>query len=382
MAHCCQLRCCRLLCLHQGALVALPPNTHASSCAGAPSPSASFFCDASSSSCYTLLPAAATYPGSAASCSALGGALVQYLSAAQQLEVEHYFGAQGVLSAPYWQGVRRLQADTPYALSNTSVSLLQAASNAPYAHWTWGFTAARQTAGLDCVMADPAAAYDVYQGDASLRQQTNASYYLATSPRTKFGWAPALCGRPLQAICQTPAASYPCQPPQAPAMPPDMPAMPSAQPVPGGGCTPADNATVTCLSDACYVYRLKGATFPMARKACLALGGDLVKPDSSAKQLLLERYFASTGVLATSYYWLGISRSSYSSPYRFVLDGAPLPQVGRGLGPRQALHPDTIATDQLHADPNAACTHRRAPARRPTRTGPGTSPSPTLTPTT
>jgi hypothetical protein len=285
---------------------------------------------------------------------------VQYLSSTQQLEVERYFEEQGVLSSPYWQGVRRLQTDAPYALSNTSVSLLQAASNSPYAHWTWGFAAARQMAGLDCAMADPSMAYDIYQGDTSLARQTSAIYYLTTSPSTKYGWVPALCGRPLQGICQTLAANYPCPPPPSPPPPPDMPATPAPLPLPGGGCAPADNATFTCLSDACYAYRLTGATFPMARKACLALGGDLVRPDSSAKQLLLERYFAATGVLATSYYWLGISRTSYSSPYRFTLDGASMPQVlGQHQNQRASCQP--VSASCASCGRTADARRRRAP---------------------
>jgi hypothetical protein len=95
---------------------------------------------------------------------------------------------------------------------------------------------------------------------------------------------------------------------------------PSAPPPPARAAGPPlyRNDTFFCDEAACFSYHTSAAIWPLARQACKRGGGDLVRMDAFDKQVALEAHFGETGVLNSSFYWLGFGRANYSSPYRFV----------------------------------------------------------------
>ena len=58
---------------------------------GAPATNTTFFCSATTTSCYQYFSAAASYAAQRSKCQALGGGMASYNSPAEQLEVEVYF---------------------------------------------------------------------------------------------------------------------------------------------------------------------------------------------------------------------------------------------------------------------------------------------------
>ena len=85
------------------------------------------------------------------------------------------------------------------------------------------------------------------------------------------------------------------------------------------------NETFFCDQAACYGYNKNATIWPLARQACKRGGGDLARLDSFDKQVALEAYFADNKVLNASFYWIGIGRVNFSSPYRWVQgDRAPV----------------------------------------------------------
>jgi hypothetical protein len=56
---------------------------------------------------------------------------------------------------------------------------LQAASNLPYAHWTWYQPTARAYPAYDCVVAVKAYSYEQYTGGGALQEQKSAANYQA-----------------------------------------------------------------------------------------------------------------------------------------------------------------------------------------------------------
>ena len=57
------------------------------------------------------------------------------------------------------------------------------------------------------------------------------------------------------------------------------------------GAPPA-NSTFFCIESACFIYSSAAALFSEARRACISLGGSLVKYDQAAKQSQVRRQIA------------------------------------------------------------------------------------------
>jgi hypothetical protein len=106
------------------------------------------------------------------------------------------------------------------------------------------------------------------------------------------------------------------------------PAVPAGAPEAGPTffCEQQQEDTSSGGATMCYRYSTALLTFPQARSACQAMGGEVVAYRSAAKQLRVERYFAAAGTLTPFYYWLGMSRAGLGSPYTY-LDGAQPPQL-------------------------------------------------------
>ncbi len=73
------------------------------------------------------------------------------------------------------------------------------------------------------------------------------------------------------------------------------------------GAPPA-NSTFFCIESACFIYSATTALFSEARRACIALGGSLVKYDQAAKQNQASRNAASGQSRAVQ---LGLSAAAF-----------------------------------------------------------------------
>jgi hypothetical protein len=111
------------------------------------------------------------------------------------------------------------------------------------------------------------------------------------------------------------------QPPNPPP-PPPLPPSPPTPPLPPS-CAPRTSSTFYCDAQLgmCYSYAATAAFFSNAQTACQQQGGSLVKYDSAAKQLLVERFFKKFGTLTGNMYWHGLSRASKQELLLFSADG-------------------------------------------------------------
>lgn len=76
-------------------------------------------------------------------------------------------------------------------------------------------------------------------------------------------------------------------------------------------------------SDSCFQLSTTARNFSEARADCRQQRGDLVVYRAAAKQLQVEAYFAKTGALPATAYWLGMQAASAGS-FAYV-DGGPVP---------------------------------------------------------
>jgi hypothetical protein len=236
-----------------------------------PAPNATFFCDATSTWCYSAMGAgsAANFTSASASCQGAGGALVAYTSEEAQAGVEGYFAVQGQLASRYWMGISRPYIGVNYTfVDGTSVPQVrdlladpcgtagqralqqalmspptclparraQEPSASPYAHWSWyqyGF-AASQDPLLNCVTAWGDLAYETFYGDTNDTLQLGSIIFYQTAAGSvlKHGWTPSTCNTTLPFICQLPTALFPCYPPPSPPAPPPQPPSPPSPPAP------------------------------------------------------------------------------------------------------------------------------------------------------
>jgi hypothetical protein len=68
-----------------------------------------------------------------------------------------------------------------------------------------------------CVLASTALAYNLFLGNASaLEQAANSSFFTKDPAVSKYGWVGASCLTAAAAVCEVPAALYPCPPPPSP----------------------------------------------------------------------------------------------------------------------------------------------------------------------
>jgi hypothetical protein len=163
-----------------------------------------------------------TYAAAKASCKAMGGYLASWSGDEEQLAVETYFDATGVLAASYWIGLERANvlnsqyafADGAEPVGNGYVSnvgeldlaacgygcyftwlhmglgLAKHHSDAaarclgtlpradPYAHFSWAFRdAVGLNASLNCTIAHVDFTYDYFIGDTSYVQQQDQNFY-------------------------------------------------------------------------------------------------------------------------------------------------------------------------------------------------------------
>jgi hypothetical protein len=88
----------------------------------------------------------------------------------------------------------------------------------------WQHISARKVADANCVLAFAAGAYDFYLGDSTVALLSNASFFNRAGAFLKHGWSGAPCLTPAAAMCEMPAANYPCPSPPSPPTAPDQPA--------------------------------------------------------------------------------------------------------------------------------------------------------------
>jgi hypothetical protein len=200
--------------------------------AGAPPSNATFFCDGTSTSCFSESPNRASWTNARAACQAQGGDLVKYDTAQKQRAVESYFSGTGTLTSQYyWMGLYRDGPSRQYIWTDEG-TVLQSVSQDPYAHWAWNFNAAAKSSGYDCVLAFASYSYDLFLGkDSDASDQLQYMTVPSNSDR-KYGWGPYACSMPAEYICEVPASAYPCLPPPMPPPPPPQPPSPPSPPLP------------------------------------------------------------------------------------------------------------------------------------------------------
>jgi hypothetical protein len=198
-----------------------------------------FYCDGTATYCYSLVKAPASFAQAAANCTAMNGWLVKYDTPLQQFDVESYLNASGALTPYYyWIGIRRASINDSYTYVQDNSSMPQAASNSPYAHWSWRQAVAATQRGFDCVIAQRQFAYDIYMGDATPKQLASVDYYAVNDSiyvALKYGWNAQACNANHAYVCQVPTALFPCYPPPSPTPPPPSPPPPPRPPTPPSG---------------------------------------------------------------------------------------------------------------------------------------------------
>jgi hypothetical protein len=305
---------------------ASPPN------AGAPLPNATFFCDTVSERCYShVTQLVGTFSEAGGACQAAGGDLVQYAPVggrAKQRDVEGYFRRRGSLTQEYyWQGASRAGLGLEVLLLDGTPVPTSPGNYEPYAHWDEQLEGALQLEGYDCVLAAAQAAYDLFIGGAGDGSSSRSYTRQPGNADVVYGWQLALCSTPASYVCEAAASSFTCGPPPSPPPRPPSPPSPPMPPAPPS-CAPRANTTFFCdaLSVRCYSLVAAALPFEEARASCRRLkGGDLVRLESSAEQLDLERYFAARGALVSAY-WIGANRTLAPNLYA-LSDGGYLPQV-------------------------------------------------------
>ena len=284
-----------------------------------------------------------------------------------------YFSRHASLASSYWHAVSRPNSSGLLATASTvnslsmplgNFSLLDGTllpqplpSSSPYAHWDWNLLLYAAKPGWDCGAVFSRNLYSSYAGSQTalaLRDPTSYSQPAPGEPAAG-GWSAYNCSESNRFICTFLAADiFPLpEPPQPPSEPPQPPSPPSP-PLPPS-CTPAASATFFCSDIAfngttrtsCYAYLPDLLTQPAAVVSCAAWGGGLVAFESSAEQLLVERYYRLSGVLSDMYYWTSIRRNGSGLP--FVLNatsGELAPELVSEVpyGHWASYHPQMAAT--------------------------------------
>ncbi len=323
---------CARGCLFAGCSLNLAGCAFPAPAAGAPRANATFFCDPVSERCYSHIAQLVDgWSEARSACQAVGGDLVQYAPAdgrAKQRDVEEYFRKRGSLSQEYyWQGASRQGAGMDVQLLDGTPVPTAPGNHQPYAHWDEQLEAAMGGEGYDCVLAVAQTAYDLFVG--GLGDANSSSFYTRQPGNADvvYGWQLALCSTPASYVCEVAASAFPCGPPPSPPPLPPSPPRPPAPPAPPS-CAPTANKTFFCDARSVSCYSLFAAALPFdeARASCRRLkGGDLVRLESSAEQLDLERYLAGRGALAPAY-WIGANRTLAPNLYAHC-DGGYLPQA-------------------------------------------------------
>jgi hypothetical protein len=307
----------------------LPPT-----CAPATSPT--FFCDSNTGLCWKLFTNARNFTESRAACQALGGDIVVYHSAAEQLAVERYFTSRNqLMSETYWLGISRRGLNSPFTTADGSY-MAQSVSNEPYGHWSWLYPSRSAYADYNCATARSATAYDSYTcADDSQHLATDARCFSAaeiSSTVTKWGWDLSPCSTAMPAICQVAAEAYVCAPPPVPPPAPPSPPPPPLPPAPTT-CAPPANTTFFCdpFGVSCYQLGPSARNYTNALRHCNSLNGGLVQFGDAEEQIMVERYFSGGSVLPNSY-WMGINRSDPLYPFSFG-DGSYVSQTVSNADP-------------------------------------------------
>ena len=78
---------------------------------------------------------------------------------------------------------------------------------------------------------------------------------------------------------------------------------------------PKNNATFFCDGTAttCYLHVANSSNFTLAESYCNRFGGNLVKYDTGAQQVMVETYFSTL-----TDYWIGLRRTSAAKPFVFT----------------------------------------------------------------
>jgi hypothetical protein len=167
----------------------------------------------------------------------MGGSLFAPRSLGQQLMIENYFKMGALTDYYYWLGIRRQGLGPFEYVAGADRSVLQHVSNVPYAHWSWYQSVANHSTNYDCVIAQQAFRYELYQGDTnSSAQRADGRYYntVPTNTELVYGWNGYPCTGRMHYVCQAPAAAFPCFPPPLPPSTPMPPPPPPSPPADAG----------------------------------------------------------------------------------------------------------------------------------------------------
>ncbi len=226
--------------------------------AGAPPANNTFFCDAGTLQCYSYNTEVMSFDNATAYCANMGGSLFTPRTLAQQLMVENYLKLSPLTDYYYWLGIRRRGLGPFEYVAGTPTSMLQHASNVPYAHWSSYHSVANRSANYDCVIAQQAFRYELYLGDTNSSAQLSDSRYYNTNPSNTelvYGWNSYPCTGKMDFVCQAPASSFPClpspSPPRTPSSPPPPPS-PPVDPGLGSGASEASCGYPGSVGCQCY----------------------------------------------------------------------------------------------------------------------------------
>jgi hypothetical protein len=376
---------------------------------------------------YTLFTQPANFAGASARCRALGGNLVSYTSAAEQLAVERALVLQGTLIPAfhqrYWLGLAVVPPD-PEAWGNFTWldGSLQPDMVFPflvfggYSNW-WVAPPPPPPQppppGSDVPPEDPAPqAPDLSSPPPPAGPQSEpnnhdppelcaaASYAQATNGGA-WGWGDANCGLAMPFVCKVLPPPPPLLrlPPSPPPRPPPSPVLPTY--------TSPTSRTV-------YVFNSTPADYWGAADACAAAGGYLVTYPSATKQLEVERALAQQNALlgaSTPFYWMGLrvdNEQFYWPFFSWMMNGSSAAVLtarsythwgtdrgDAGREPNNVCPPEDCAganftqvrarrsrRERLTCAPHLPAAHGADPApalpRRPT-TAPGAGPTPPAT---
>ena len=207
-----------------------PPPPPANPCV--PAQSATFYCNSSTSMCYTHVTAAYSHSKAVATCKAQGGQLWFPRTMAEAAEVEGQFGLTNA-NGGIWLGLKRRGMHAWYSVDGSywlPEWPTMGGDTGLYAHWGRDQYTAKLDVNMDmdCVAGQTyTLQYAVYTCDpgAETSRMDAACYQTATTYGSgrRLAWRALGCGAALPFVCSTPASAFQCPPPPAPSQPPPPP---------------------------------------------------------------------------------------------------------------------------------------------------------------
>jgi hypothetical protein len=123
-------------------------------------------------------------------------------------------------------------------------------------------------------------------------QVASSAFYQTGSSDRMYAWGAQPCSARFAAICAVPKEAFPCNPPPSPPPVPPPPPSPPAPPL-DTACAPRTSANFYCDAQLllCFNLTTQAVMFDAAQANCQSMGMTLVKLDSAAKQLNVEKFF-------------------------------------------------------------------------------------------